>query len=326
MTQTVDPIGGVRGERVSSPANRGDVEFDSDGVTLRGWYYRSTGGGTTATIVMCHGFAAVKEMYLDRYAEYFSANGLNVLAYDNRNLGASDGVPRGDVDPWAQINDFRNAITFAETLEGTDRDRIGIWGSSFSGAHVLVVAAQDRRVKCVSAQVPIVDGDANFRQLVRADLIGGIRATLDEDRRARYRGEDPAMIDVVNEDPLAPSAIPTPDAYKWFTDTCQLRAPAFVNSCTLRSLEMFANYQPGAFIRLIAPTPLLMCVADNDVTTPTKIALDGFQDAREPKKLVMLPGGHFDPYVTGFDASSAAQLDWFTRYLLTCRDTIKESN
>lgn len=326
MAQTVSPIEEVRDHSLESPDNRRDVEFDSDGVTLRGWYYRSTGGGTSATIVMCHGFAAVKEMYLDRYAAYFSANGLNVLAYDNRNLGASDGAPRGEVDPWAQIQDFRNAITFAETLEGTDPGRIGIWGSSFSGAHVLVVAAQDRRVKCVSAQVPIVDGDANFRQLVRADFIDGIRATLDEDRRARFRGEEPAMLDVVNENPLAPSAIPTPDAYEWFTQTHRLRAPAFVNSCTLRSLELFANYQPGAFIRLIAPTPLLMCVAENDVTTPTKIALDGFWEAREPKKLVMLRGGHFDPYVSGFEASSAVQLDWFTRHLLTDVTTVKEKS
>lgn len=303
-------------ETVPAPDNRTDVEFDSDGVTLRGWYYRAAGAGTAPTIVMCHGFAAVKEMYLDRYAEAFSAGGLNVLVYDNRNLGASDGQPRGEITPSDQIDDFRNAITYAETLEGTDHDRIGIWGSSYSGAHVLVVAALDRRVKCVSSQVPVVDGDANFRQLVRADFVGGARAGFDEDRRARFRGESPAIIDVVNADPMAASALPTPDSYAWFIGTHELRAPAFVNSCTLRSVERFSEYQPGAFIRLIAPTPLLMCVAADDVLTPTKIAIDGFHDAREPKKLVVLPGGHFDAYVDGFDISSRVQLEWFTEHLL----------
>lgn len=305
---------------IAEPANRSDVEFDSDGVILRGWFYRAEGDTSSApVVVMCHGFAAVKEMYLDRYAETFSAAGLNVLVYDNRNLGTSDGTPRGEIDPMRQVDDFRNAITYAETLPGVDPDRIGIWGSSYSGAHVLVVAAQDRRVKAVCSQVPVVDGDANFRQLVRADFVDGARAGFDDDRRARFRGEDPVMIDVVNEDPMAASALPTPDSYEWFIGTQQLRAPNFVNQCTLRSVERFSEYQPGAYIRLIAPTPLLMCVAHNDVLTPTLIALDGFESAREPKKLVVLPGGHFDAYVNGFEISSKVQLDWFTEHLLARR-------
>ncbi|PWJ26253.1 hypothetical protein ATK17_2400 [Branchiibius hedensis] len=312
MTQTLDEKA-----QVGVPDNRTDVEFDSDGVTLRGWYYRASGGGTAPTIVMSHGYAAVKEMYLDKYAEAFSAGGFNVLVYDNRNLGASDGEPRGEITPWQQIDDYRNAITYAETLEGTDPDRIGIWGSSYSGGHVLVVAAQDRRVKCVSAQVPVVDGDANFRQLVRADFVGGARDGFNADRRARFNGEAPAMIDVVNKDPMAPSALPTPDSYEWFIGTHELRAPSYVNSCTLRSVERFSEYQPGAYLRLIAPTPLLMCVAADDVLTPTKIAIDGFQEAREPKKLVVLPGGHFDAYVKGFEISSAVQLDWFREHLMS---------
>ncbi|GAA4329858.1 alpha/beta hydrolase [Klenkia terrae] len=294
---------------------RTDVEFDADGVTLRGWHYRPGTTDPAPVIVMCHGFAAVKEMYLDVYAEVFAAAGFHVLVYDNRNLGASGGEPRGEITPHDQIDDFRTAITFAETLPGVDAERIGIWGSSYSGGHVLVVAATDRRVRCVSAQVPVVDGDANFRQLVRADFVRGARAGFDEDRRARARGEAPAMIDVVNADPMAPSALPTPDSYFWFMGTHELRAPSYVNSCTLRSVERFSEYQPGAYIRLIAPTPLLMCVAEDDVLTPTKIAIDGFHDAREPKKLVVLPGGHFDAYVEGFAISSAVQVDWFTQHL-----------
>lgn len=318
MTQTLDEKA-----QVAVPDNRTDVEFDSDGVTLRGWYYRASGGGTAPTIVMSHGFAAVKEMYLDKYAEAFSAGGLNVLVYDNRNLGASDGQPRGEITPWQQIDDYRNAITYAETLPGTDPDRIAIWGSSYSGGHVLVVAAQDRRVKCVSAQVPVVDGDANFRQLVRADFVGGARDGFNADRRARFNGGAPAMIDVVNKDPMAPSALPTPDSYEWFIGTHELRAPSYVNSCTLRSVERFSEYQPGAYLRLIAPTPLLMCVASDDVLTPTKIAIDGFAEAREPKKLVVLPGGHFDAYVKGFEISSKVQLEWFRQHLMA--DASKEA-
>jgi pimeloyl-ACP methyl ester carboxylesterase len=71
---------------------REDVEFDADGVTLRGWFYTPDGAtGAVPTIVMAHGFSAVKEMYLDRFAEAFADAGLAALVYDNRNFGASDG-------------------------------------------------------------------------------------------------------------------------------------------------------------------------------------------------------------------------------------------
>ena len=74
------------------------MEFDAEGVTLRGWFYPGVGaGGPAATVVMSHGFSAVKEMYLDAFAEVLSAAGLNALVYDNRNFGASDGQPRQEI-------------------------------------------------------------------------------------------------------------------------------------------------------------------------------------------------------------------------------------
>ena len=92
-------------------------------------------------------------------------------------------------------------------------------GSSYSGGHVLVVAAIDRRVKAVVSQVPLVSGHDNFRALVRADFIAGFRELFDADRLARFHGKPPAMVPVVDKDPLAPSALPTPDSWEWFTET-----------------------------------------------------------------------------------------------------------
>ena len=152
---------------------RKDIEFKTeDGVTLRGWHYLPVGrSGALPTIIMAHGFSAVKEMYLDRFAEAFSSAGLAAVVFDNRNFGASDGEPRQEIDPWRQVRDYRDAITFAETLPETDAERIGIWGSSYSGGHVIVVGAIDRRVKCVVAQVPLVSGHANARRLIRSDML-----------------------------------------------------------------------------------------------------------------------------------------------------------
>jgi hypothetical protein len=296
---------------------RQDVEFDAEGVTLRGWLYTPDGGGASApTVVMAHGFSAVKEMYLDRFAESFAEAGLAALVFDNRNFGASDGEPRQEIDPWAQVRDYRHAITYAGSRAEVDRDRIGIWGSSYSGGHVLVVAAIDRRVKAVVSQVPLVSGHDNFRALVRSDFIPLFRGLFDADREARYRGEPPAMVPVVDEDPLAPSALPTPDSFAWFTRTHEERAPSWRNEVTLRSVELFTEYEPGTYLPWISPTPLLMCVAEGDVLTPTDIAIAGYERAREPKRLEVLPGGHFDAYVDGFDPASTAAREWFVQHLV----------
>jgi fermentation-respiration switch protein FrsA (DUF1100 family) len=295
---------------------RRDIEFDAEGVTLRGWFYSAEGAsGRAPTVVMAHGFSAVKEMYLDSFAEVFAAAGLNALVFDNRNFGASDGEPRQEIDPWAQVRDYRHAITYAGTRPDVDPSRIGVWGSSYSGGHVLVVAAIDRRVKAVVSQVPLVSGSANIRDLVRADFRAGFREMFDADRAARYAGDPPAMVPVVAEDPLAPSALPTPDSWTFFTETGKTRAPSWRNEVTLRTVEMLGEYEPGSYLARISPTPLLMLVAETDHLTPADLAIDAYEQARQPKRLVILPGGHFDAYVAGFEQASEPARDWFRQHL-----------
>jgi uncharacterized protein len=295
---------------------RTNVVFKTtNGTTLRGWYFVPDNPGKHATIVMSHGFSAVKEMYLDKYAEAFVQAGFAALVYDNRNFGESDGEPRQEIDPWLQIRDYSDAITFARNLDGTDPDRIGIWGSSYSGGHVLVVAAIDRRVKCVVSQVPLISGSQNFRRLVRSDFLAQLRAGLHADREARAAGNPPAMLPVVASDPIAASALPTADSYAWFTETAATRAPSWRNEVTLRSIEYGFGYEPGAYIGMISPTPLLMLVAVGDHLTVSDLAIAAYERACEPKKLVIMPGGHFDAYVAGFEQSAGPACAWFGTHL-----------
>jgi predicted alpha/beta hydrolase len=100
-----EPLGS--GPRVS----RIDIELPGHGGTiLRGWLYGADRAGPAPAIAMAHGFSATKEMVLDRYAEVFEQAGFVVLVYDHRNLGASDGEPRQEINPWAQARDYRRAI------------------------------------------------------------------------------------------------------------------------------------------------------------------------------------------------------------------------
>src|ERR1700729_1152952 len=183
---------------VGRKAMRQDVEFKTeDGITLRGWHYLPDNrSGKVPTIVMAPGFSAVKEMYLDRFAEAFANAGLGSIVFNNRNFGASDGQPRQEIDPWQQVRDYRHAITWISGHAEIDAARIGIWGSSYSGGHVLTVGAIDRRVKCVVSQVPLASGSRNLKRLVRADMFAEVRKQFDADREGRFKGEAPLMMPV----------------------------------------------------------------------------------------------------------------------------------
>ena len=181
-----------------------------------------------------------------------------------------------------------------------------------------MVGAIDRRVRCIVSQVPLISGYRNILRLVRADFLAPTRALLDEDREARFAGKPPAMLPVVDPDPLAQSALPTADSWHWFSATAQGRAPAWRNEVTLRTVEMLMEYEPGTYIERISPTPLLLIVAAGDHLAVADEAFAAYNRALEPKKLVVLPGGHFDAYVDeGFTQASGAARDWFVHHLIT---------
>ena len=64
----------------------------------------------------------------------------------------------------------------------------------------------------------------------------------------------------------------------------------------------------------VSPTP-----ADDrglhDTITVADLALAAYERALQPKKLVTIAGGHFDPYLDGFAAAGGAARDWFTEHL-----------
>jgi hypothetical protein len=142
-----------------------------------------------------------------------------------------------------------------------------------------------------------------------------LRAQFDADRDARFAGEAPTLVPVVTSEPNGPSALPTADSWEWFTATAKSRAPAWRNQVTLRTLEMLGEYEPGSYIDRISPTPLLMVIAAGDHLAVADEAFRAYNRALEPKRLVILNGGHFDAYVKAFEHSSSAARDWFVEHL-----------
>jgi uncharacterized protein len=133
---------------------RFDVKFESEDTVVRAWLYQAGGDDRRPTVVLAGGWCYVREIVLPTYAQTFAEAGTNALVFDYRNLGVSDGDNRQHLDPWAQVRDYGNAISFLERHEVVDPNRIAVWGISYSGGHALILAAIDPRVKSTVSQIP----------------------------------------------------------------------------------------------------------------------------------------------------------------------------
>ena len=290
------------------------VEFRAGALTLRGWVFHPDDAGPAPTVVMAHGFGAVKAQYLDRIAARFAAAGLRTLVYDHRNFGDSDGEPRQDIDPWVQVRDFQHAISYARSRADVDGDRIGVWGTSFSGGHALVLGAIDPRVRAVVAQVPTISGSEAARRRVPPHAVPAVLAAQVADREAVYAGAAPQLRPLVEDGSGAPPVYAGPGAAE-FMNRAASRPDTFVNAVTLQSLARTRDYEPGSYVARISPTPLLMVVTTHDEVAFTDLQLAAYERALQPKKLVLLPGDHFVSYDEAFDASVEPACTWFRTHL-----------
>lgn len=282
-----------------------ELSFESEGTRIAARLYRPGIAGDAPVVVMAHGFSAVMEQ-LAPQAEALRDAGFAVLAFDHPCFGLSGGEPRGEVDPPRQLRAWRDAVSFVRTLDGLDGERIGLWGSSFSGGHVIVAGALDPRVRCVVSQVPFVAG---------WDLIGGrpdadaFVALLTTERERRFAGEQPAMLAVTSSNPDLPCAFPGKTALRFFDES---RLTTWSNAVTLSSFEHVRGYEPGLWAHRLAPRGLLVIVADDDRVTPVPPVLEAFERAGEPKRLVRVPGDHFEVYEgPGFALAMDAAIGWY---------------
>ena len=293
------------------------IEFrGDDGITLRGWLQVPDGAERPPVVLMNQGFGGHKEWGLPRLADILAEAGIAAIAYDHRNFGDSDGEPRFEADPQLQIRDYRAAITFAGTLVEVDPQRLGIFGTSLSGGHVLVLGAIDRRVRCVVSQVPTVSGWQQAIRRFNPDALAQMRERWDVDRRNRFLGQAPEVVQYASLDPSDSLSGRSMSRVAFFRGLTEEERRPWQNKITLRSSELQSEYEPGVYVSRISPTPLLMIVAEDDRTIGSDLSLELYARALEPKGLVLTKGGHYDVYGSEFDTAANATRDWFSKWLL----------
>ena len=303
-----------------------NVEFKSNGETCRGWLCTPREGSPPyATVIMAGGWCYVKEVVMPHYADYILEQGLAVLLFDYRRLGSSDGLPRQHLNPWDQIEDYKNAISFLETRPEVDPQRIGIWGISYSGGHVLIVAASDPRVRCIVSNIPVVDGYQNMRRVHGERRFAELQRAIAADRQRRYR--DPADRGYMPMSALDPETTlcswPFPDIFPVFDRIKQTEAPLHEHRNTVESVELLLSYSVAPFLPRLLNIPTLMIVAENDDKTLWDLEIECFHRIPCPeKKLCLLPDiSHMSLYsnLSHLQIAGEGAGEWLRRHLVKAK-------
>lgn len=294
---------------------RKDVAFDSDGLVCRAWWYEpAESAAPLPCMVMAHGLGGTRNAALEPYAEYFAQSGYAVLLFDYRHFGASDGEPRQIISVSKQLQDWAHAIAFARHHTRVDSKKIALWGSSFSGGHVLVAAARDGDIAAISAQCPMMDGLAaclNVLKYAGPAALGKLTALGILDELGSLWGRAPIYVPLVAP-PGELAAMSSDDAYAGYYSL----APAeWRNEMAARLAPMLPAYRPIRYARKLH-CPALLQICDRDSVAPVQAALATAKKIGSLAEVKHYDMGHFDIYVgAGFQQSSRDQLTFFNKVL-----------
>lgn len=303
-------------------SRRAAVEFESEGAVIRGFLYRAMKGEPPFPIVvMTHGTSATIPMVADRYAEAFAEAGLSALLYDHRNLGISGGEPRQEINPWVQARGYRDAVTFASTLQGHDPTRIALWGDSYSAGQVFLVAACDTRVKAIVAQCPVFGAEPPGVEPTR-EAFDAIRQTFESADVSGGPDDTVGPMPVVSADQMGtPSLLGPIQAYRWFVDYGGRHGSGWQNRVTRVIPSNIAPFSPYLCAPYVAvPSLMMVAPADEMIHANPAVSSRAFDLLPGEKDWYDLDGGHFGLLYHPselFDEASRVQADYLTRHLLS---------
>lgn len=291
---------------------REDIEFSSGNGTCAAWYYRPSGksGVPYPCVVMAHGFGGQRELRLDAYAERFAKAGLAVLVFDYRHFGGSSGMPRQLINIRKQLHDWRAAVSYARSLEEVNPGRICLWGTSFSGGHVIRIAAWDRNIAAVISQVPFVSG-------LSVSMAGSLRQKL----KLVYAGLKDLLYSYFGKvyyvpaagEPGSVAALTAPGAVEGIR---KLYPAGFVpdERIAARVFLSMPFYNPGRWAWMLR-MPLLVQVALKDTTVPPGPTQKAASRAHLVRSIAY-DIDHFDIYTgKNFERAVREQVEFLNEFL-----------
>ena len=289
---------------MSEPIARTPVTIWSEGSRLSGEVIRpAKSGELRPAILLCHGWGGLQGHLAERYALPFAAAGYVCLVFDYRGWGASDGrvistpqapmlttageqeitvrVIRELVDPIDQVADIRACLAWLLSEPGVDPARVGLWGSSYGGGHVIVVAGTDDRPQAVVAQI----GGFGAPE-PNADFVAAQRRRAADKARAAIDPPVPQGVDG------APGLRGVPDIARQLFHT-PIKAAEDVRVPTLFLDAEFEEYAAPETHGYIARVVSRHAVSER----------------------VTFPCSHYKVYDDYYDEALRLALDWFAKHL-----------
>lgn len=290
-----------------------EVRFYSRGTAVAGTLHLPDGasGRQVPAVVQGPGWLGLRTARL--YEPYHRAlldAGMAVLVFDYRGFGDSEGSAVY-LDPMAQVEDWRSAVTYAQTRPEIDRHRIGAFGSGGTGGgNAVAVAALDDRIKATVSQVPVADGRDWLHRMRREHEWLEFLERIGRDRDRRVQTGEGEMVA-----PRDGIMVPTPERR---TTTVKSDVDDRVpDSVELASAEAIFAYRPIDVVERISPRALMVICVEQDATTPEDHALALYERAGAPKRLVVQTGTtHYGAYAQYRDVVSPLIVEWFHNYLV----------
>ena len=287
---------------METQVERRPVRIWSEGSRLSAELFKPERAAAAApAILLCHGWGGLKE-HLARYAGIFAEHGYVALTFNYRGWGGSDGklIPSADapmlteagehtvrtrvlreiVDPIDQTTDIRNCLAYLLSEDGVDPARVGLWGSSYGGGHVVFTAGHDERVKAVVAQIGGYGFPAEYRDAARARQAD----------RARGRIDPPVPQGGLD---ATPGLKGTPD------------------------ISRMAEHFPLRAAEQVHVPTLIMDAEFEELVDRREHGQAAYEIIRKnaPSEYHTFPGKHYDVYDTFFQPSVDLALYWFDKHL-----------
>jgi len=320
----------------SSSYIRKSVTFNSGSTSLHAWVFLPAVDDVAVpksrVVIMAGGLGMQKDFGLQSVCQYFLNAGFGCFLFDYKSFGASDGHIRHVVSVSSQLQDLTAALDFViDSLPGVDSTKVGLWGFSLGGAHVLTLAATYSRKERIGAAVvvaPMVDAFA-----VGKDRMGKLPAVVflnafgmgARDLIRRALGFSAQYI------PIAPPAnsqqraqliaepvalFPSEQGARYILELVpSTRSCGWRNMLAAGSVLDMLMYRPVKHLRYVT-APTLALVADRDDQVPAESAAAALSALASPSVVKRFSGwDHFDPLLTHIHAASSAATEWFSRYL-----------
>lgn len=216
---------------------------------------------------------------------------MTVLLYDHRTIGSSDGLPRNTADPFKQVEDYHDAVTFMQSQPRVDPNRIILWGLSMSGATALCAAALDKRVAAVIASSPATETE------ITAEKLEDVLSLAQRDRQSRMDGGPPLNVLVYDADgrflfDMAPSVpLLGPNALRVWSSL----GHGGGSQNSIETWYKMALWNPLKLMRLLAQTPVMICVGEHDPLCRFKDKDSILECFLKPKTLLLMSNkSHYD--------------------------------